>query len=87
LRGTGVEHHVLTLREAPQAQLIAVYIAARDRAAVDALAQRAAGFGADVKDLREISDVLQFVGPPMVLVDITPQAREWCRAPLHQQRP
>jgi catechol 2,3-dioxygenase-like lactoylglutathione lyase family enzyme len=54
LRGTGIEHHVLTLREAPQAQLIAVHMAARDRAAVDALAQRAEGFGAAVNDLGEL---------------------------------
>jgi catechol 2,3-dioxygenase-like lactoylglutathione lyase family enzyme len=54
LRGTGVEHHVLTLREAPQAQLIAVHMAARDRAAVEGLAQRAQGFGAAIKDLGEL---------------------------------
>ena len=46
LRGTGVEHHVLTLREQPETRLIAVHMAARDRAAVEGLAQRAKGFGA-----------------------------------------
>ena len=39
LRGTGVEHHVLTLREQPETRLIAVHMAARDRAAVEGLAQ------------------------------------------------
>jgi catechol-2,3-dioxygenase len=31
LRGTGVEHHVLTLREQPETRLIAVHMAAPDR--------------------------------------------------------
>ncbi|HEU4661346.1 MAG TPA: VOC family protein [Pseudolabrys sp.] len=51
MRGTGAEHHLLTLREQPKTELIAVHMAAADQAAVDALAQRAGGFGADVVSL------------------------------------
>ena len=55
LRGTGVEHHVLTLREQPETRLIAVHMSARDRAAVDGLAQRAKGFGANIERLGELA--------------------------------
>src|SRR6478736_3228374 len=55
LRGTGVEHHVLTLREQPETRLIAVHMSARDRAAVDGLAQRAKGFGANIEGLGELA--------------------------------
>ena len=55
LRGTGLEHHVLTLREQSDTKLIAVHMAARDSAAVDGLAQRAQGFGATIEGLGELS--------------------------------
>jgi catechol 2,3-dioxygenase len=49
LRGTGREHHAVTLRERPRAALLAVHFEARDRAAVDALCAQAKAFGADVQ--------------------------------------
>src|SRR5262249_21391250 len=54
LRGTGIEHHVLTLREHAEAKLLGVHMAARDRVAVDALAQRAQGFGSKIEGLGEL---------------------------------
>ena len=55
MRGTGLEHHVLTLREQSDTKLVAVHMAARDRAAVEGLAQRAQGFGATIERLGELS--------------------------------
>jgi catechol 2,3-dioxygenase len=54
LRGTGVEHHVLTLREHTDTRLLAVHMAARDRADVEALAHRAEGFGTKSEALGEL---------------------------------
>jgi len=48
LRGTGADHHVLTLRERPRAALIGVHFSAPDRAAVDALHANAKALGAKV---------------------------------------
>jgi catechol 2,3-dioxygenase len=50
LRGTGAEHHVLTLRERPKSSLLGVHFAAADPAAVDALCAKAKAFGAAVED-------------------------------------
>src|ERR1700752_1446599 len=44
-RATGGEHHVLTIRERPQASLLGVHFAAADRGAVDQLCARAKGYG------------------------------------------
>lgn len=55
LRGTGVEHHVLTLREQPEARLIAVHMAAPDRFAVEGLARRAEAFGAKINSPGELN--------------------------------
>jgi len=48
LRANGSEHHVVTLRERPRASLLGVHFAASDRVAVEALHQKAKGFGATV---------------------------------------
>jgi catechol 2,3-dioxygenase-like lactoylglutathione lyase family enzyme len=48
LRGTGRDHHVLTLREQPRAALLGVHFSAPDRAAVDALHAKAKAMGAKV---------------------------------------
>src|ERR1044071_5082424 len=48
LRGTGRDHHVLTLRERPRAALLGVHFSAPDRATVDALYAKAVAFGAKV---------------------------------------
>jgi catechol 2,3-dioxygenase-like lactoylglutathione lyase family enzyme len=48
LRGTGREHHVVTLREQPRAALLAVHFSAPDRASVDALHAKAKAVGARV---------------------------------------
>ena len=50
LRATGDEHHIVTLREAPEARLLRVDFATADKANVDALHARANGFGATVLD-------------------------------------
>ena len=42
-RATGGEHHVLTIRERPQASLLGVHFAAADRAAVDAALRQGEG--------------------------------------------
>ena len=42
-RATGGEHHVLTIRERPQASLLGVHFAAADRAAVDAAVRQGEG--------------------------------------------
>ena len=44
-RATGGEHHVLTIRERPQASLLGVHFAAADPAAVDQLCAKAKGYG------------------------------------------
>src|SRR5262245_17855157 len=48
LRANGSEHHVVTLRERPKASFLGIHFAACDRAAVDALHDKAKGFGAGV---------------------------------------
>src|SRR5581483_6443125 len=48
MRGTGREHHVLTLRERPRAALLGVHFSAPDRTAVDALHAQAKAMGAKV---------------------------------------
>src|SRR6201996_9148523 len=48
LRGTGREHHVITLRERPRAGLLGVHFSAPDRATVDALQAQAKAMGAKV---------------------------------------
>jgi catechol 2,3-dioxygenase len=48
LRGNGIEHHVVTLRERPKPGLLGVHFAADDREAVVALHAKAKGFGAAV---------------------------------------
>ena len=49
-RATGGEHHVLTIRERPQASLLGVHFAAADRIAVDQLCAKAKGYGVAVAD-------------------------------------
>ena len=44
LRGTGRAHHALVLREGGEKKLLAVNLAAADKAAVDGLYQKAKGF-------------------------------------------
>lgn len=48
LRATGDEHHIVTLHERPRAGLLAVNMAAADRAAVDGLHARATAMGVDI---------------------------------------
>ena len=48
LRGTGAEHHVLTLQERPKASLLGVHFAAPNREAVGQLHERAKAYGANV---------------------------------------
>jgi catechol 2,3-dioxygenase len=48
LRGTGREHHVVTLRERPRASLLGVHFSAPDRATVDALHAQAKAMGAKI---------------------------------------
>lgn len=48
LRGTGAEHHVLTVHERPRAGLVAINFSADDRRAVDGLHARAVGMGVEV---------------------------------------
>ena len=50
LRGTGREHHVVTLRERPRAGLLGVHFSAPDQATVDALHAKAKAMGAKVGD-------------------------------------
>ena len=47
-RATGGEHHVLTIRERPQASLLGVHFAAADRDAVDQLCAKAKGYGVEL---------------------------------------
>ena len=49
-RATGGEHHVLTIRERPQASLLGVHFAAADRDAVDQLCAKAKGYGVAIAD-------------------------------------
>ena len=49
LRGTGAEHHLLTLRQRPKTSLLGIHFAAGDRVAVDALCAKARGFGSAVE--------------------------------------
>jgi catechol 2,3-dioxygenase len=49
-RATGGEHHVLTIRERPQASLLGVHFAAADRGAVDQLCAKAKGYGVAIAD-------------------------------------
>jgi catechol 2,3-dioxygenase-like lactoylglutathione lyase family enzyme len=58
LRATGTEHHVLALHQKPQVGLLSVALAAPDKSTVDALYDRALGFGADVIDSPETLDPL-----------------------------
>lgn len=48
LRGTGAEHHVLTLRERPKPGLLNVNFATQDRASVDQLCAKAKNYGIKV---------------------------------------
>src|SRR6201999_4109646 len=48
LRGTGREHHVVTLHERPRASLMGVHFSAPDKATVDALHAQAKAMGAKV---------------------------------------
>ena len=50
LRGTGAEHHVLALHQAPQIALLGASFAAPDKSTVDALHEKAVAFGADMLD-------------------------------------
>jgi catechol 2,3-dioxygenase len=50
LRGTGRDHHVVTLRERPRASLLGVHFSAADRATVDGLHAQAKAMGAKVGD-------------------------------------
>jgi len=58
LRGTGTEHHVVTLRQRPKAELLGVHFATSDRTAVTALHAKAKAYGADaVSELAELPRV------------------------------
>jgi len=48
LRGTGTEHHVVSLRQTGKPTLLGVHFAANDRTAVDVLHGKAKGYGVDV---------------------------------------
>ena len=48
LRGNGIEHHAVTLRERPTAGMLGVHFAAMNREAVDALYERAKASGVTV---------------------------------------
>jgi hypothetical protein len=48
IRGTGREHHVVTLHERPRASLMGVHFSAPDSATVDALYAQAKAMGANV---------------------------------------
>src|ERR1700674_1957309 len=49
LRGTGHEHHLVTLRERPKAALLAVHFEASNRTTVDALHAQAKAMGANIQ--------------------------------------
>src|SRR3954468_7506443 len=48
MRGTGAEHHVLTLRQRPKASFLGVHFAAADHTAVNRLHAQAKAHGASV---------------------------------------
>lgn len=48
MRASGPEHHILVLRRSPEARVLRTNFAVPDKAAVDALHDRAKGFGAEV---------------------------------------
>jgi catechol-2,3-dioxygenase len=48
LRGTGAEHHLLTIRQRPKPALLGVNFAAPDRTAVDGLCAKATSYGVKV---------------------------------------
>lgn len=54
LRGTGREHHILTLHERPRAGLVAMNFSARDRRMVDALHAKVKGMGVKVLATPEV---------------------------------
>jgi catechol 2,3-dioxygenase-like lactoylglutathione lyase family enzyme len=55
LRGTGCEHHVVTLRQRPKAALLGVHFSASDRPAVAELHAKAKGYGtSELSDLAEL---------------------------------
>ena len=49
LRGTGIAHHALILREGGEKKLLAVNLAADNKTAVDGLYEKARGLGASVE--------------------------------------
>src|ERR1700731_3052098 len=49
MRGTGAEHHVLTLRQRPKASFLGVHFAAADHTAVNRLHAQAKAHGASVE--------------------------------------
>jgi|TARA_A100001037_G_scaffold174911_2_gene156860 catechol-2,3-dioxygenase len=55
LRGTGAEHHSLVLREGAEKKLLAVNLAADDKAAVDGLYDRAKAMGMTVTAPEDLS--------------------------------
>jgi catechol 2,3-dioxygenase-like lactoylglutathione lyase family enzyme len=55
-RATGGEHHVLTIRERAKPSLLGVHFAAADRTTVDALCDRAKGYGVDAGEPAPLSD-------------------------------
>ncbi len=50
LRATGLDHHALALHAAPRSGLRSINLAAADKAAVDALHEKAVGFGSKVQN-------------------------------------
>ena len=48
LRGSGAEHHILTLHEAPRASMHSIDFAVQDAATVDALHAKVAGLGVEI---------------------------------------
>ena len=48
LRGSGAEHHILTLHEAPRASLHSIDFAVQDAGTVDALHAKVAGLGVEI---------------------------------------
>src|SRR5437667_1585724 len=48
LRANGAEHHIVTLRERPEASMLGVHFSTQNRNAVDALHAKATAFGANV---------------------------------------
>src|ERR1041384_3060084 len=54
LRGTSTDHHVVTLRHQPKAELLGVHFSAADRATVDALHGAAKGLGARIDSAPQV---------------------------------